>query len=288
MRFSLIVATVGRSVELRRLFESLTTQTFQDFQIIVVDQNTDERVSEILSEFPGLPVRHVRADKSGHARANNAGLRFAEGEIVHFPDDDCWYPSDLFDRVNEFFTTHPQWAAVTGRESSGKWDANAGKIDRFNVWRRHISFTMFFRREAIDGLLFDETLGVGAGTQWGSGEESDYLLRVMRRAPVYYDPSLVVWHPEWTASPCTPAKCAKARSYGMGMGHVLRMHAYPGYFAAYHLARPAAGTVLALFRGNLDKARLHWSIFLGRTAGWLATGPDDIKRGRQSAAELGT
>ena len=51
MRFSLIVATLGRTAELRRLLESLAVQTHQDFEVIVVDQNTDDRVSQILAPF---------------------------------------------------------------------------------------------------------------------------------------------------------------------------------------------------------------------------------------------
>jgi len=279
MHFSLILATVGRTEQLYPLFDSLVAQTWQDFTLIVVDQNPDDRVAKVLEKYDGrFPVVHLRAEKRGHAHANNVGLPYATGEIIHFPDDDCWYPDDLFERVNRFLAEHAEWGGMTGREVNGKWDTEAGKLDKFNVWKRHISFTMFFRRELVGSLRFDESLGVGAGTKWGSGEESDFLLRVMSRGPIYYDPALAVFHPEWATAPFTEKKIEKARSYGMGMGHVLRIHSYPAYFAFYHSLRPLVGSLLSLLRGNSGKARFHWAIFVGRTRGWLETKPEDVKR----------
>jgi len=138
------------------------------------------------------------------------------------------------------------------------------------VWRRGISFTIFLRRSAVDGAWFDESLGVGAGSPWGAGEETDYLLRAIERGhSIYYDPSLAVWH-RGRSGPCSPEVSAKARQYGMGIGRVLRKHRDPLHSVAYHLARPFGGALLYTARGQTEKARYHWSIFSGRLNGWLA------------------
>lgn len=278
MNFSLVLATVGRTEQLYPLMNSLVAQTHQDFKVIVVDQNPDDRLVPLLDEYKAkFPIIRLRAEKRGHAFANNVGLPYADGEIIHFPDDDAWYPHDLFERVDKFLSENPDWGGMTGREATGKWDLEAGPIDKFNLWRRHISFTMFFRRESIQGLTFDESLGVGAGTKWGSGEETDFMLRVMKRCRMYYDPGAIVFHPEWAKHPFTDTKIAKARSYGMGMGHVLRVHSYPLHFFAYHAVRPVAGTLLSLVRGKPDKARFHWAFAEGRMRGWLETRPEETK-----------
>ncbi len=81
MRFSLIVATLGRTAELQRLFESLERQTHRDFEVIVVDQNTDGRLLPILDAFATkLTIRRLTSIP-GLSRARNVGLREATGEL---------------------------------------------------------------------------------------------------------------------------------------------------------------------------------------------------------------
>jgi glycosyltransferase involved in cell wall biosynthesis len=272
MHFSLVLATVGRESELYRLFDTLCAQTFRDFDTIIVDQNDDDRIEKLVAHYGDkLRITHVRTTKGGHAKANNVGLRYATGDLVGFPDDDCWYPPDLLERVACIFRENSKCVGVSGRETTGKWHPHAGLLGPINLWKRHISFALFYRHHALSGLSFDESLGIGAGTRWGSGEETDYLIRVMQRGPVQYDPTLVVGHPKWAAEPYPEAVRRKAHSYAIGMGHVLKMHGYPLHFAAWQCIRPLVGTVLAFLRGDRARAAYHYRIMAGRAEGWLAT-----------------
>jgi glycosyltransferase involved in cell wall biosynthesis len=273
MHFSLVLATVGRDSELYRLFDTLCAQTHKDFDTIIVDQNEDDRIDRLVALYRGsLKLRHIRAKKGGHARANNIGLQYANGELIAFPDDDCWYAADLLERVERMFREHPEIGGFSGREVTGRWDSRPGRLNMLNLWKRHISFALFYRRSLIEGLRFDETLGIGAGTRWGSGEETDYLIRAMKRGSAVYDPSLVLGHPKWAAAPYTEQTRKKARSYAVGMGHVLRMHGYPYHFAAWQCVRPLLGAVLAVGQADIARFKFHMAILSGRAEGWLATG----------------
>ena len=108
---SLIVATRWRTSELRKFLDSLVIQTYKRFNVIVVDQNDDDRVQSLLQEYESrLSITHVRSSAFGKAAANNVGLRICDGEFVAFPDDDCWYAPDLLNRVVDMFERHPGMA----------------------------------------------------------------------------------------------------------------------------------------------------------------------------------
>lgn len=277
MRFSLILATLRRTAELTRLLDSLCEQTHKDFELIVIDGGPDNGMKEILEAYADhLDCRYV-GSALGHSRALNLGLRHAKADVVAFPDDDCWYGPTLLEQVAEQLAAHPEWAGISGRSitasgrpSSGRWDLRAGPITRRNVWRRAVTISFFLRRPAIHGFEFDECLGLGAGTIWGAGEETDFLLQILKTgAHLQFDPAITVKHPEWSKGPYTGAICAKARAYGRGLGRVLEKHAYAPAFVAWQLARPFGGALLASFSFRIEKARYHWAVFVGRAEGWI-------------------
>lgn len=278
--FSLIVATRYRTTEVKKLLDSLVAQTYQAFDVIIVDQNHDGRLVPVLEAYAQtLRLKHVRSNTSGKAAANNVGLRICEGDVIGFPDDDCWYAPDLLRRIVDGFDTHPEWAGMTGCESpsedfvrNDRFDQVAGQVVQGNIMRRHISFAAFFRKKGLAGLFYDERLGIGADTIWGSGEETDFILRFLKRGCwVQYEPSLVVYHPDWGKGPYTLAAIAKARRYGMGMGRILQDHGFPASLTFRYMSRPLLGGVYTLLLGKPRKALYHWSIFVGRSAGWVTS-----------------
>ena len=88
---SLIVATLGRTLELDRLMTTLTNQSFKNFEIIIVDQNEDDRLNVIAqtAKNNGLTLTHLRHHPPNLAHARNRGIATAKGRWCGFPDDDC-------------------------------------------------------------------------------------------------------------------------------------------------------------------------------------------------------
>lgn len=277
-KFSLIMATVGRTEEVKRFLEHLDRQTYRDFELIVVDQNPDDRLVPILETYKSrFPILHLRSER-GLSRARNVGLKHISGDIVAFPDDDCWYPPDLLEQVARFFQEHPDIDGLTGRsiDESGEpsnvhWDSRAGLINSFNVWKRATSFSIFLKKRVIEKVGdFDESLGVGAGTPWGAAEEIDYLLCTLKEGfKLYYCPSFFVYHPQPPRN-CDSKGLQRAKLYGGGMGKVLRKHGYPLWFVIYGCLRTLVGIILALLMGNPCLTRIRWASLKGRIEGWLA------------------
>ena len=274
-----MLATVGRVAEVERFMAALAAQACPDVELIVVDQNEDDRLEPVLASYQQrLTIKRLRS-RRGLSRARNVGIKSASGDVIGFPDDDCWYPNVLLSRVRDLLEGHPAWDGVTGRSEDGqgsasasRFDSKSGVIDLINVWRRGISYTIFLCRRVVERVgEFDETLGVGAGTPYGSGEETDYLIRAVRAGfTLQYSPTLVVYHPDPTQG-YDARVLRRGRSYGQGMGRVLAKHSYPLWFRARCVFRPLAGTILSLTTLRFGKAAYHWQVCVGRLAGLRAS-----------------
>lgn len=274
MRFSLVLCTINRVQEIDRLFHSLSAQGHQDFDVVLVDQNPDDRLLALLKAHPNLNIQHLKS-APGLSRARNVGLKAATGDILAFPDDDCWYLPDTLERVLKLFEQHPEAAVVTGQAINGNgvpvanlWDNVQGWCDVFNVWHRAISFTVFARKSYFEAVpTFDENLGVGSGTPFGSGEETDFLLSGLKKnQQIYYAPDLKIHHPD-PVGPFGDGVQKRALGYGRGLGYVLEKHGYPLWYKGRVLLRPLVGALLGVVQGKKGKVAFYFYTFKGRLEG---------------------
>ena len=275
---SLVVPTLGRTTQLKRLLESLQAQTLEGFEVIIVDQNGDRRVADIVEarswSFP--LVRLSCPDDRGVSRGRNVGWKYTNRAILMFPDDDCWYPPDLIARglaTLERLDADLLCGRVAdqfGRSINGRFSDIAAGIRRDNVWVSQCEGVTFVKRgliEALDG--FDEHVGIGAHSPWQAAEGPDFILRaIQRRAKCCYDPSLYGYHDELDISQPDERTIGKVRGYARGMGYVLRRHGYglPSMF--YWVSRSLANAFWNLARIKPRRARFYFSVALGRIEGW--------------------
>lgn len=273
---SLVLGTKGRTDELRRFLQSLSCQAETGVELIIVDQNEDDRVHEVLRSVPLAIPASIVTSSPGLSRARNIGLRHARGSIIGFPDDDCWYPPDLLGRVLQVFRDGDA-DVICGRscDQHGReeraWPRTARRVDYRNVWRCAISFTVFARRSVLDAVpSFDEDLGVGSGTIYGSGEETDFLIRVLRAGlHIAYTPELVVFHPVKTAT-YDADTLRRTRSYSPGFGRVLKKNRYPIWFLYVALFKSAVKVLLGIFQRDPWYRRCGAEQVRGYWAGWRA------------------
>lgn len=242
---SLVVATYGRAEQLQTLLRSLLAQRHRDFEIFVVDQNTDDRIALILAPMQdaGLDIVHLRQSRPGLSAARNLALQHVRGAIVAFPDDDCWYDPLLLAQVVSHLAEHADIAGVVARwveETPAK-----GGIEQLSAtaWRRFrggdaASITLFLRtallRQRGD---FDERLG--AGTWYGSSEDTDLVLRLLGSGDrLDYLPDALVHHALAKSVPMTTARCWRELGYGRGIGATYIKHRIAFWVVARGLFGP--------------------------------------------------
>jgi glycosyltransferase involved in cell wall biosynthesis len=277
-KISLIVSTKGRTAEVERLFRSLVDQDYTSFEIIVVDQNPDDRLEDLFAKPWPFPAQRVHVPhERGVSRGRNIGWPLATGDIVTFPDDDCWYPPWFLARaVATLDATGAdivggRAADQTGRSINGRFEMTPQRVDRRNVWTTQIEWVVFFRKTVLESVGgYDVDIGVGASSPWQAGEGQDIMLRALAKGfRSSYDPDLYAHHDEHTIGPHNRAMVPKGRAYGRGMGYVLRRHDFGLPSVVNWVARPALLAAFNLARAQPIHAKYYLNVSIGRLEGWM-------------------
>lgn len=97
MKFSIIIPTYNRVNLLAKALESVSMQTYRDYEIIIVNDNPADKsiIDKLSAQFEKTTVIHHDCTKGGNA-ARNSGILNSDGELIAFlDDDDIWLPEKL-------------------------------------------------------------------------------------------------------------------------------------------------------------------------------------------------
>lgn len=94
---SVIIPTYNRANLLSKSIQSVLNQTYTNFELIIVDDGSNDHTEDAVKNFEDERIRYIRHDKNkGLAGARNTGIRFSKGELLSFQDDDDeWLPNKL-------------------------------------------------------------------------------------------------------------------------------------------------------------------------------------------------
>lgn len=194
-KVSVVIPTCDRMETLPRALDSVISQTFSDWELIVVDDGSTDGTDEmILRDYPA--VRIHRQENAGVSSARNAGVALASGAWIAFLDsDDAWLPEKLELQLSglavepELRLSHTDeiWVRNGRRVNQPKEYAKSGGY----IYRRCLPLccicpsSVLIRRDLFDEIGgFDETFPVC--------EDYDLWLRITAREPVHYlDEALV-------------------------------------------------------------------------------------------------
>jgi len=271
--FSLLAVTRGRVAALERLFDSLRAQTFQCMEVILVDQTSGDKLDALIDRFQKyFAIRRIRIAPCGISAARNKGLSYLRGDIIAFPDDDAAYPPGLLEQVFHCLEKQKECAGLScfvcdekGAGSAGGVMSRTGcNLSFSKVWKTSVSCSFFLRRPAVETTgQFDDQLGLGSESGCWSGEETDFLLRTLKRGErILYCPDIRVIHPQ----PDFQSKHSvqKAFRYGRGAGRVLRKHGYSFGFISASISFQLLRAVGALFRLRPHTAAVRMAMAAGR------------------------
>ena len=227
---SLVIATLHDDGDLEMCLTSLCEiEGAAPFEVIVVDQNGDDRLVPVIAKFADrLTIVYERVAFRGACRARNIGAHLARGQWLGFPDDDCQLLRDVLREV-ERYAADPAVQIVTGQtiDDAGlpnvmRWRQAPFQFDRWSMFRCVTEATLFLRRDkflAAGG--FDERFGPGAAYPAAEGVDLvNRVFDVIGDGKAWFNPQIKMKHPT-KIPPWTRWAVGRFHAYAIGDGALI-------------------------------------------------------------------
>lgn len=170
--------------------DSVFQQTFQDFEVIVVNDGSPDSTEELLAPLAASGrIRYVRQPNGGQASARNRGLREASGRYIAFlDDDDLWPPDKLQWQVDVLENSEDRVGVIGGGieiiDEEGKLTNRSTLADGWMTYRELFRGAPFWSpgQTLIRRSVLIECAGLRENI-WGA-DDYDLWLRLARKAPL--------------------------------------------------------------------------------------------------------
>lgn len=231
MRTSVIIPTYNSEAVIGRALVALYSGDKTPDEVIIADGCSHDRTVELASAFP---VRVFPNPKVHAAAARNVGIAQATGDVIAFTDSDCVPQPDWLALIARRFSVRPELVGLGGRmlalppsndieEFSGhvflneimRYPTAPSEMTRRTLAGAFITANCAYRRSVLEEVGgFRDEFGNNA-------EDIDLYWRLVGRAPLYYDPEVIVYH----SFPNTRAKLArKYYQYGLASSKLNYFH----------------------------------------------------------------
>jgi len=98
--FSIIIPTYNSFEKLTRALKSLQNQTFQNFEVIIIDDGSTDKTPHHIAEILFSKVHYIYKENGGTASARNIGIEHAKGHYICFLDADDEF---MYDKLSEYY-----------------------------------------------------------------------------------------------------------------------------------------------------------------------------------------
>jgi GT2 family glycosyltransferase len=128
---SVIIPTFNRAHKIARAVASVLYQTFTDYEILVVDDGSEDATSAVLAPFRSHVTCIIHCKNFGVSAARNTGIRESSSPLIAFLDsDDYWLPDKLAAQIS-FLSEHP---AAVACQTEERW---IRRVVRVNPMKKH-------------------------------------------------------------------------------------------------------------------------------------------------------
>jgi len=207
---SIVIPTYRRSEKLPQLLESLAVQTFRAHEILIIDQNPEQKAPLWFDELATrLPLRIEFLQEPNASSARNLGFKRSTGDVVLFVDDDLVAGASFCEMAMQRLRQFPKKVRclcpvimvdgrITGMELIDT--GSSGPAPKLVKLRNYITAAVFFTRQYFEQTGgFDELLFRFART----AEDQELFLRMLRKGmDIWLDQTLFIDHDENVPGGC--------------------------------------------------------------------------------------
>jgi len=207
MRFSIIMPVYNAGKYLSIAIGSIIRQSFQNFELILIDDGSSDGSANICDEYAAADsrVRVLHRRNGGICNARNTGMAMAKGEYIGFCDHDDEYLPGYLEAADNAISQHGtdmadivkfNWTSQTRFQDGTVIPNHNGHLCKTQRWTRESDYALymalysvvwngFYKAEFLKdaGLKFDETFRYG-------DEDFDFMLHALASTPNVW------WHEE--------------------------------------------------------------------------------------------
>jgi len=187
--FSIIIPTYNREEFIFKTLETALNQDYQNFEIIVVDDESTDNTEQFFKEFHNPKVHYFRKRNAERAAARNYGLKKAQGDYITFLDsDDILYPNHLREAKKliennnfpEFLHLAYEMKTPEGKILSQN-NQRKGDLNKQLLTGNHLScIGVFLKKEIALEFPFSENRELSGTEDW------ELWMRLASRFKIYY------------------------------------------------------------------------------------------------------
>lgn len=152
---SIVIPTYNDADNLKKALQSIHDQTYADYQIIVIDDGSENSYKEIITQFKKTfpSLYYERIAHGGANTARQRGAEVADGEFIIFWDADVLAQPNMLERMVETLNAHPEASYaysshMFGRKAFKLWPFDAQRLRAMP----YIHTTSLIRREHFTGF----------------------------------------------------------------------------------------------------------------------------------------
>ena len=188
-RFSVIIPLYNKAPYVGKTVESVLGQTFGDYELIIIDNGSNDGSHEVVAAFTDHRIKIVRLEENvGVSNARNKGVAMASAPIVTFLDADDWWEPTFLEEMAGLIDRHPDagiygtgyYIVKNGKKRLAPIGVDEGfeegEINYCAVYAKTLCMPLTSITVAMPKAVFDETGGFKPHLKLG--EDFDLWIRI--------------------------------------------------------------------------------------------------------------